>query len=428
MKFSFLTWLVLLSIASENFADGWPQFRGPGGDGVSSAKNLPLKWSSTDNIAWKTEIPGKGRSSPIVFGDRIWVTTAVETNPRKVKEGNDPVTAVDRVELGLVCLDRATGKKLYHTMLFRYDNPPSAHIMNSFATPTPVIEAGRIYCEFGAMGTACVDAETGKVLWQNRVIIDHQLAPGSSPVLWKNLLILVRDGRDQQFVAALDKNTGKIVWKTDRPPIEAKSGNAKKSFSTPVVVETGGRAQIIAPCAHWFVSCDAATGRELWRVKHGTGFSIGPRPVAGHGMVYALTGMTKQMWAIKTDGNGDVTATHVAWKATSQMPMLASPLLLGKEIYTVSDQGLMTCLNALTGEELGAKGLGGPCASSPFFADGRIYVFGQKGKAVVLKAGKELEVLAENELGDEPLFASPAVADGALYVRTDSNLYCIGKK
>ncbi|MBI5396139.1 MAG: PQQ-binding-like beta-propeller repeat protein [Verrucomicrobia bacterium] len=408
-------------------ADDWLQFRGPNGSGASTAKNLPLSWSATSNIVWKTTIPGRGRSSPVVLGDRIWVTTAVETNPRQYRESHDPVTGADRIGIGVVCLDRASGKILYHVTLYRVDNPPPAHQLNSFATPTPVADPGRLYCDFGAFGTACLDAATGKVLWQAKLPIDHHLAPGSSPAIWKNLLILVRDGRDQQFVAALEKRTGRQVWRTDRPPIEAKSPNMKKSFGTPAFVEVGGRAQVVIPCAHWFVSYDPATGKELWRVRHGTSFSIAPVPAVGNKLVYCCTGMTRQLWAIRPDGAGDVTASHVAWKADSVVGTMPSPLLVGDKLYGLSEAGAVSCLDAVTGADLGRRALVGSFSASPLLADGRIYVFNQKGKAYALKLGKDLEVLGESEL-EGPLFASPAAVGDKLYLRTDSTLYCIKKK
>ncbi len=405
----------------------WPQFRGPSGDGVASAKNLPTTWSASNNIAWEVKVPGRGRSSPVILGDRIWLTTAIEHNPRNTRVESDPVVVVDRAELGLVCLERASGKQLYHVTFLDVEKPPPAHEFNSFATPTPVAEPGRIYCDFGTFGTLCAEAETGKILWQNKLPIDHQLAPGSSPVIWKDMLILVRDGREKQFVAGLDKNTGKIIWQTDRPPIKAGSGNQKKSFSTPLIVQTGDRAQAVIPGGHWICSYDPETGRELWRVKHGTGFSIGPRPVSGNGLVYALTGMTRQLFAIRPDGSGDVTATHVAWKAGGAMPTMPSPLLVGKEIYVVSDSGLLTCLDAMTGKEIGQRGMGGQCASSPMFADGRIYMFTREGKGVVMEPGKDLKIIAENKLAG-PIFASPVALGDTLYVRSDSSLYCIRGK
>ncbi len=419
--------LVTGTLVTALAADDWPQFRGPGGDGISTAKNLPLTWSATTNVLWKTAVPGRGRSSPVVLGDRIWLTTAIETNPRTTRQQNDPVTAADRVEIGVVCLDRATGRQLYHVTLFRADNPPVAHVLNSFATPTPVVEPGRLYCDFGAFGTVCLDADTGKTLWQRQLVIDHQLAPGSSPALCKDLLILVRDGRDQQYVTALDKRAGQTVWKTDRPPLAATIGNLKKSFSTPTIVESAGRAQIVVPGAQWIVSYDPATGRELWRVEHGRGFSIAARAVAGHGMVYACTGMTRQLWAIRADGQGDVTKTHVAWKVESGLPMLSSPLLLGKEIYAITDKGVAICWDALSGQELGRQRVGGEFGASPLYADGRIYVFDQAARTTVLKAGKAIEVLAVNELNGM-LFASPAAVGDKLYVRTDTHLYCVGRQ
>lgn len=254
------------------------------------------------------------------------------------------------------------------------------------------------------------------------------MGPGSSPILHGGLLILVRDGRDQQYVTALDPKTGETVWKTDRSPIRATTGDFKKSFSTPLVIEAAGRTQMVVPGAQWIVSYDPATGKEIWRVDDGNGFSAAPRPVFGHGLVYACTGNAggrPQLWAIRPDGQGDVTATHVAWKLNAGIPMMPSPVLVGQRIYIPDDDGLVACVDALTGKILGKHRLGENQCASPVAAEGRIYFFGQEGTAVVLRAGKDMERLAENRLDGGPLFASPAFTEGTIYLRTDRFLYCI---
>ncbi len=415
-------------------AEDWPQFRGPGGQGLSAATGLPTTWSASENIRWKVATPGRGRSSPVVLGDRIWLTTAHETlaTPEDAKRrvaGNSmahELYVLSRLTLSAVCLDRHSGKQIYESEIFTLENPDPVHTLNSYATPTPVVDAERLYCDFGTFGTACLDASTGKVLWKRRLPIDHQVGPGSSPALEKDLLLLVRDGCDQQYIAALDCRTGRTVWKTARPPLEGVASDQKKAYSTPLVIEAVGRRQIIVPGAQWIVAYDPLSGKPIWQVHHGRGFSLAPRPVYGHGMVYVCTGcMVAELWAIRVDGHGDVTKSHVAWKATSQIPILSSPLLVGDEIYTVSDSGIMTCLDAATGKLQWKHRIPGKYAASPLYADGRIYCFNEDGVTTVVQTGKHFVQLAENQL-DGPLIASPAIAGRNLLLRTDKYLYCVG--
>jgi outer membrane protein assembly factor BamB len=427
------TWLtsflgVMLIAGTVEAGPSWPQFRGPNGDGTSTAKHVPVTWSESNNITWKVALPGRGRSSPVALKDRIWLTTALEQGVKRVPIAGDDMQTAEHVTLGAVCLESAHGKILWHKSLFDVENPAPVHWYNSWATPTPVIEPGRLYCDFGTFGTACLDAKTGKTLWQTQIPVDHQVGPGSSSVLWRNLLVLARDGRDAQFVIALDKKSGKTVWKTDRPPIESRSGNLKKSFVTPLVVSSGGRTQLVSPAAHWVVSYDPSTGKELWRARHGEGFSIGSCPVFSHGLAIFSTGCMKaQLWAVRADGEGDVTATHVAWKTPRQVPVMSSPVLAGNEVYWVSDEGMASCADAQTGEMHWQERLGGLHLASPLYAEGRIYFFAQDGKATVIKAGKQFEKLAENHI-EGPVVATPAILDGAILLRTDSHLLRIGKR
>lgn len=409
--------------AASGAALDWPGFRGPTGDGLALQARLPLIWSETTNVAWKVAVTGRGRSSPIVLQDRIWLTTAVERGVVRKYIGPDDMQTAEHVSLRAVCLDRETGKTLWEVTLFDVPNPDPVHWLNSWATPTPVTEPGRVYCDFGTHGTVCLDAATGKVLWQQQLRLDHQVGPGSSPVLWQDRLILVRDGRDAQYVTALDKHTGKTVWKTERPPINASHPNLKKSFSTPLLIAPGDASQVVAPGAHWTVAYDPRTGAELWRVRHGDGFSIGTSPVFGHGLVFFGTGCHKaQLWAVRAGGQGDVTTTHFAWRTLRQVPVMSSPICVGDELYWVSDDGMATCVDAKTGDVHWQERLGGACLASPIAVPSRLYFFRQDGTTAVLKAGRQFERLAENRI-EGTVVASPAVSGDALFLRTDTHLY-----
>ena len=417
--------VALLSPGTTGAEPNWPQFRGPRGDGTSLARNVPLCWGESNNIAWKVPIPGRGRSSPVVLGDRIWLTLAVERGVVRTNIGPDDMQTAEHVSLEAACLDRANGKTLWRTQLFALDHPDPVHWFNSWATPTPAVEAERLYCDFGTYGTACLNSKTGKVLWTTRLPLDHQVGPASSPVLYKNLLVLVRDGRDAQYVTALGMKNGQEIWKTDRPPINVSSLNLKKSFVTPLLVKAG-RTQLISPGAHWVVSYDPATGKELWRARHGTGFSIGSGPVFGEGVAYFSTGSTRpQLCAFRADGEGDVTTTHAIWKITRQVPIMSSPVMLGSELYWTSDDGLATCADARNGDAYWQERLNQPHHASPLLAEGRVYFFGKEGKCTVVKADKKFEKLAENQL-EGPVVATPAIVDRTIFLRTDRHLYCIG--
>jgi len=407
-------------------AAGWPQFRGPTGDGLAVGDPPPLDWSESRNIRWKVPLPGRGGSSPVVLADRIWLTTALEQGLRQTKVGPDEMHVADHVSLTALCLDRADGKLLWQTALFEVEKPPPAHVLNTFATPTPVVAGGRLYCDFGAMGTACVDAGSGEVLWTRRLPIDHMVGPGSSPILHDGRLILIRDGCDAQFVAALDADTGDVAWKTSRPPLDVRP-DMKKSFSTPLVIRDPARTQVLAVGAQWAVSYDPDSGNEFWRLHHGTGFSLAPRPLFGNGLAYLCTGCpVGQLWAVRPDGQGDVTASHVAWKATQQIPTMSSPILVGREIYCAADRDRITCFDALTGQSLWKHRAQGMYMAAPVHATGRLYFFACEGKTTVLRAGRQLEPLAENAL-EGRFAASPAVVDGAILLRSDSHLYCIAE-
>ncbi len=416
----------VMALASMAAGDGdWPQFRGPGGDGLSQSANPPLEWSEAKNIAWKVALPGRGRSSPVLLGDRVWLTTAVEKGVVRKRIGPDDMQTAEHLSLGAACLDRASGKLLWHVTAFEVDKPAPTHWLNGWATPTPVAEAGRLYCDFGAFGTACLDAETGKTLWTQRLAVDHMVGPGSSPILHRDLLVLVRDGCDQQYVAALDKRSGETAWKTPRPPNEARA-DMRKAFSTPLLIESGGATQMVAVGARWAIAYDPATGKEVWRVRHGNGWSLAPRPVADGERVYICTGANvPQLVAIRLGGQGDVTQSHVAWRSTEvHYPLMPSPILVGKELYCANDEGAVVCLDAATGGVVWRTRLPGPAMASPVAAAGRVYFWTRDGKCVVFRAGRQLEKLGESQL-DGTVVASPAIVGDAIFLRTDTHLYRI---
>lgn len=430
MRYPCLFLVLLATVSKMSASDDWPQFRGPSGDGHSRATAPPLTFDDAEGVMWKTAIDGRAFSSPVILGDRIWLTTAIETaaSPEEAKkrvegdpQGNTLQVAA-AVVLRVVCLDRGTGGKLYDVEVFHLDQPTPIQNFNSYASPTPIIEGGRLYCDFGEYGTACLDAASGKTLWIRRLPITHFVGPGSSPAICDDLLVLVRDGGDQQYVTGLEKQTGKTVWKTCRPPIDSTNPNFRKAFSTPLLIEADGRQQLVIPGAQWGVAYEPMTGKEIWRASCGSGFSNSARPVFGHGMVYICTGfMHPELWAIRVDGEGDVTETHVAWTATKQIPKRSSPILVGDEIYLVSDGGVATCFDAATGKTHWRARLGGDYSASPISVAGRIYFFSEGGDVTVLRPGKAHEVLAKSRVNGR-LMATPAFTGKGTFIRTDTHL------
>ncbi len=408
--------LVLLALSPAAVAADWPQFRGPTGDGHSTAKNPVTTWTDTENVLWKTKIHDKGWSSPVILGDRIWLTTATE-------EGH---------ELFAVCVDRKTGKVANDIKVFTVKNPPNTKSFNSFASPTPAVEGGRVYVHFGSFGTACLDAATAEVLWKvdaGELPCDHFRNPASSPVLWKNLLILTFDGFDKQYVAALDKDTGKVVWKEDRniKYKEQKNGDIKKAYSTPSVFEIDGKPQLVSPSAEQTVAYDPATGKELWRVSHG-GMNQACKPVLTNGLIVLSSGHTSGLLAVKVGGTGELKKEDaVAWQI-GKGPSRPSVLAVKDHLYYVNDGGVAFCVDAKTGKQTWEKRLDGAFSASPVLADGRIYFCGENGKTFVVKANPaEYDEVAVNKLPDG-CRASPAILDDGVYIRTLTHLYKIGKK
>lgn len=397
----------------------WLDFRGPTFDGHANVSGLPLRWSETNNVTWKTPIPHRGWSTPVILGRQIWLTTATA-------DGND---------FFAVCVDADSGKIVFNGPVFHCDTPePLGNLLNCYASPSPVIEAGRVYVHFGSYGTACLDTKSFKVIWKRDDLpCRHFRGPGSSPVLFNDLLILTMDGVDVQYLVALDKRTGKTVWKTDRTAewndIEADGkprggGDFRKAYSTPLIVTVNRSKQMISIGSKAAYSYDPATGRELWKIKHGD-YSAAARPLFENGITYICTGGSKGgLLAIRADGHEDVTGTNIVWRNPRGTPRMPSPVLVEGLIFMVSDGGIGSCIEAATGKELWQERLGGEFAASMLYADGRVYCFNQTGTSVVLKSARTHEVLATNKL-DDGFMASPAVLGKALILRTKTHLYRI---
>ncbi|MEQ8210252.1 MAG: PQQ-binding-like beta-propeller repeat protein [Lacipirellulaceae bacterium] len=433
MKSLAIFFVLFASSASAN-EPYWPEFRGPTGQGIAADESTPLTWSETENVRFKTAIPGRGWSSPVVLGNHIWMTTAVETpgDPTELQEaakqhksiGSD-LELSGRLSLRAVCVDRQTGELLHNVELIEVAQPKAIHSLNSYASPTPVIEPGRLYCHFGRYGTVCLNTEDLSILWKKAFEIEHFVGPGSSPVVCDDLLILTCDGADKQFIVAVDKLSGEIAWNVDRPPIRDQEPDFRKSYCTPLVIDHHGKKQIVITGAQWFVSYAPKDGSEIWRVDHGHGFSVVPRPVADEQTIYCPSGFTgKGIFAIRTDGQGDVTDSHVLWKNQRKAPTQSSPLLHNDRIYTVTDMGVAQCLSAETGEPLWSKRLGGGYSASPLLVGDAIYFFSREGETTVFSTENKPKVLARNQLDGQHM-ASPAVAEGELIVRTDTHLYAI---
>ena len=415
-RFSVL--IALLSIATAAPISGqWPQFRGAEGLGVAPAANPPLTWSESQNVRWKTPIHGKGWSSPVILGNQVWLTTATE----------------DGRELSAIALDQESGKVLHDLKLFQVEKPQFAHAFNSYASPTPVMEPGRVYVTFGSPGTAAIETRTGKVLWERRDLeCNHFRGAGSSPIIFRNLLIMHYDGSDVQYVTALDKNTGKTVWKTPRsvdfkdlgPDGKPKAdGDFRKAFATPHIIDVGGQPLLISLGGRAAYGYDPMTGKERWRIEEHGSHSASTRPVVGHGMVFYPTGFdSPKLVAIRPDGTGDVTSTHVVWRVTRAVPNKPSILLVRDVIFMINDVGLASAVDAKTGELVWQSRVGGTFSASPVHAAGRVYMFDEDGKTTVIQAGREFKVLAENQL-DNGFMASPAIAGNALIVRTRKDVY-----
>jgi outer membrane protein assembly factor BamB len=398
-------------------AGDWAEFRGPDGTGRYAGPALVTEWGPEKNVTWKTPIPGLGWSSPIVVRGKIFLTTAV------------PLGAGAKPDHSLraVCLDPLSGSIVWDKEVFVEDGQTAStpHKKNSHASATPVSDGERVFVHYGHMGTACLDF-TGNIVWKTQ---EHTYKPmhgnGGSPILVGDLLVFSADGGDKQFVAALDKKTGAVKWKTPRTGV---SGFGF-SFSTPTAITTGGRTVIVSPASGFVGAYDPADGSEVWRVKYPQGgFSVIPRPVLAGGRVVVSSGfMSANLIAFTPPGSGETTGT-VAWASKKGGPNTPTPLADGDELYSLGDNGILPCLDAKTGDVHWAERLrGNAYSASPILANGLIYVTGEDGTGQVIKTGKEFQLVSTSTM-NEKTFATLVPVDGALYIRTETTLYRFDKK
>lgn len=411
--------LVLLLLAPLTSFANWPQFRGPDGQGhVPEGHNLPLEWSQTKNVTWRADIPGRGWSSPIVVDGKIYLTTAVAPG-----DDQDAPIDVDR-SLRALALDAATGEILWDTEVFGQDGSEEirVHKKNSHASPTPIMAWDNLFVHYGHQGTACLKLD-GKIRWKSDAIRYTPVhGNGGSPIVVGDKLIFSCDGGADPFVAALNVRTGRIAWTTKRD-----SGSRKSfSFCTPLLIKYEGREELILPGSSYIFAYNPSSGKELWRSGYGDGYSVVPRPVFGHGLIYASSGYDRPaLYAVKPGGNGDVTESNIVWVYDSKgVPRNASFLLVGDELYTVDDKGIGTCFDAKTGAVHWQERVSSDTSASPIYSNGRIYTLDEAGTSQVLQAGKEFKILATNSLNERAL-ASMAVHENALFIRTADHLYRI---
>ncbi|MEC9035347.1 MAG: PQQ-binding-like beta-propeller repeat protein [Verrucomicrobiota bacterium] len=398
-----------MSLANEQ----WSQFRGPEGNGHVKSKSLPMEWSETKNISWKTAIHDRGWSSPVIWNNQIWMTTATK----------------DGKKLFAICVDKMTGKILHDLHVFDVSSPQAITIDNTYASPTPVIEEGRVYVHFGTYGTACINTSDGNIIWARRDLkCDHEkgAGPASSPFLFNDYLIFNVDGRDVQYVIALDKRSGKTAWKTNRSiDFSNVQVNQRKAYGTPLVIPRGKEVQMVSIGAKGVFSYDPRNGKELWKALH-RGWSIAPRPVYSEGLVFTLIDRDRpELWAIRSDGNGDVTDSHIAWKSSKRMPPRSSPLIVGELLFVVDRNGYISCLESKTGKVYWQERMKGSFSASPIHTNGLVYFFNEDTVCTIIKPERKLKVVATNKLANEQLMATPAIDGNSIYIRTAKNLYKI---
>lgn len=396
--------------------NNWPEFRGPSGNGITDATNIPTEWSENKNVKWKTKIHDRGWSSPVVYKNQIWLTTATQ----------------DGDSMWAVCVDFQSGKIVHDILLLINKEPQRIHGLNSYATPSPVIEKGSVYVHYGTFGTFCLSTQTGKTIWKRTDLnCEHMQGPATSLFLYKNLLIVHVEGTDVQYVVGLDKKTGKTLWKSERPQSLYKDVQPvyRKDYATPIIIQEDGKDLLISPGAQICMALDPLTGKEIWRViyKHDSTVS---RPVAGEGMVFLNTGWDpngRELWAARLGGKGDITKTHVKWKCDKNAPGESSPIFVDDLLYWIEDNGKLMCVQPKTGELVWSKRLRGKFGASPIYANGLIYFMNKKGVTSVIRPGNEFEQVSENIL-EKGIWASPAVVGNSLIIRTETHLYCLENK
>jgi outer membrane protein assembly factor BamB len=400
----------------------WTHFRGSNLNGMAVSENIPLKWDDSV-IKWKTEIHDNGYSSPVVYNNQIWVTTA----------------SPDGKKLYAVCIDYQTGKIIYDILVFTPEVVERKHTLNTYASPTPCIEKDFVYVHYGSMGTACINTSNGSIVWKRTDLkCKHVQGPASSPIIYKNMLILHFEGTDVRYIVALNKTNGELIWRSDRPaePFEKITEIGRKAYITPIVINVKGRDMLISNGSAACIAYDPNTGKEKWRVVDGAESTIA-MPFTENGVVFWYTGFmvagdgTKytDLLAVNPDGIGDITATNIIWKKRDELSRNHSltPVIKDGLIYTVNTLNTLMCIDAATGKEVWSTHLTSNYDASPIYVNGNIWFFSVKGEVLVIKAGRKYEVVANNQM-DSGIWATPAVLRNSIIVRTQKYLYRIGQK
>lgn len=408
---------LVLNSFSQN-VNNWTHFRGSNMDGHATVVKAPLHWNDSINVVWKAAVKGQGWSSPVVFGNQVWLTSA----------------AKDGKEFYTLCYDLNSGKLLNEKTIFTSDEPQRIHSTNSYATPTPCIEDGFVYVHYGTFGTACVNTNNFEVVWKREDMpCDHMQGPASSLILHKNMLIVHLEGTEDPYVAALDKRTGKTIWKSIRPkaiydPLEPVY---RKSYQTPIVINVNGRELLISNSSYMCFAHDVNTGKVVWTIQYGYDSTVS-QPLFYNGLVFVNSGwifldnqpfFTRQ-YAIDPTGKGDVTETHVKWMYEDKVPQIPTPVIVDGKMYMVHDRGMVTCIDAMTAKVIWKEKLKGNFNSSPVYAGGNIYFINIKGFCTIIKPGITFQKVAENDI-DETVKAVPVFVQDKMVLRTDKNLYLI---
>ena len=417
-------------------SQGWEQWRGPNGNGHAPAGEYPLEWSENKNLSWKTLLPGRGHSSPVYQGSSAWITTALESvasqeeRERRANASSFPgamgLHYLSKVEFIALQVDLKTGKIIRQIKVFEKKAPQAIHRLNSYASPSPILKNGKLFIHFGAFGNACLNSKTGQIIWKNQepdLWIHHENGPGSTPVLWNELMIFHLDGTDKQSVVALFQETGKIAWHRKRSGKLRENPQTKKAYATPLIVQGSNGPVLISTGADWVYGYHPETGKELWKINYGIlGFSNVSKPLKFENLFIVSTGFMKgEIHAYQMHGNHP---PSLAWKMTKGAPKKPSPIIVNGLLYVINDGGILTCLNARDGEVLWRSRLEGEYSSSPTFADGKIYISNHSGKTTVIQPGTSMKILAENQLDDGHM-ASFVPLRGSFLVRTEKALYRI---
>ena len=414
----YLCLLLFVFSCTNKQSENWTHFRGSAQTGHSESTIAPTSWSETENISWKTAIDGKAWSSPVVYGNQVWLSSATPDGDR----------------MFAVCVDFETGEILQEIDLFNPIEPERIHSTNSYATPTPCIEDGRAFFHFGTFGTACVDTKSMKILWKREDLnCKHMQGPASSLIIYKDLLIVHLEGTDVQFITALDKYSGETVWITHRP--EEKYSEVepvyRKSYQTPIVINVNGQDQLISNGAQFCMAYDPLTGKEIWRIFYGEDSTVAV-PLFYNGTVYINSGWVvsegKPYWcrlfAVDPTGQGDVTQTHVKWMNEEYIPQTSTPVIVDGLMYAVTERGMLSCRDAASGEIIWTEKLSGHFDISMLYAGGAIYFADAKATTYVIEPGREYKPISINSL-DGIAKATPAILRGSILIRTDKFLYNI---